>query len=519
MASSASTPSTRSPSWNSWRTRSALIFLILIIIAATLLANHWPFSQPKIANALEILPGQIQFTKFHYDLFPSPGCVAEGVTFTRKNATTGPLFTIRRVTIHARYADLFLRPGYITRIELEGLNVQIPAASEAEAFLTNPKIRIDTLTADNSVLEIHRADNPTVHFDIHSLTLNSVSTKSAISYRVAMNNPLPPGEINITGKLGPWNFTDMGQTPLSGSYTFNRADLSAFDGIAGTLAATGKFAGTLVHIETSGDIDIPNFSVTRSEHVVPLRSEYQGLVNGTNGDVALPRVDTKFFRTDVLAAGKIEGTSQSHGKIANIDFTVSDGRIEDVLHLFVRGHKPSLEGVSNFHAHLLIPPGSESFLKKIKLDGQFGVSDAEFPKRKTAQSIAELSQRSRGEKEKDIEKRQNNDEDPERVISDLAGKVTMAQATANFSQLSFSVPGALAQMHGTYNLLNEKIDLHGTLKTDAKFTQVAGGGLKSVFAKPLDLVFKRKQGGAVIPVHLLGTYSDPQVGLDLLPSK
>ncbi len=511
-------PTPRFPFWNSWLIRSALILLIILIIAFTLLAVHWPFTQSDVASALEVLPGHTQFTKFHYSLFPSPGCVAEGVSFTRKDGSA-PLFTIRRITIHARYADLFLRPGYIARIDLQGLNVQIPPGSEAEAFQTNPKIRIGTITADNSVLEIQRANNPTVHFDIHSLTLNSVSARGSISYHVAMTNPLPPGEIKVTGKLGPWNFADMGQTPVEGTYTFNHADLSAFDGIAGTLAAKGKFAGLLMHIETSGDITIPNFSVTRSEHIVPLQSQFQGLVNGTNGDVALPRVETQFFNTDVVSSAKIEGTPQSHGKIANIDLTVSDGRIEDVLRLFIRGHKPSLEGISSFRAHATIPPGSDPFLKKIKLDGEFGVSEAEFPKRKTAQRIAELSDRSRGEKEKDIEKKQNNDEDPERVISNLTGKVDLSRATASFSSLSFSVPGALAQMHGTYNLINQKIDLHGTLKTDAKFTQVAGGGLASVFGKPLDLIFQRKKHGAVIPVHLLGTYSDPQVGLDLIPSK
>ena len=514
----AAPPSTRFPFWNSWLTRSALILLTLLIIASIILATHWPFTQSDVASALEVLPGHTQFTKFHYSLFPSPGCVAEGVSFTRKDATT-PLFTIRRITIHARYADLFLRPGYIAGINLEGLNVQVPPGSEAEAFQTNPKIRIGTITADNSVLEIHRANNPTVHFDIHALTLNSVSAHGSISYHVAMTNPLPPGEIDATGKLGPWNFTDMGQTPVEGAYTFNHADLSAFDGIAGMLAATGKFSGILAHIETSGDINIPDFSVTRSEHVVPLRTQYQGLVNGTNGDVALPRVNAEFLHTSVVSSAKIEGTPQSHGKIANIDLQVSDGRIEDVLRLFVRGHKPSLEGVSSFRAHVIIPPGNDPFLKKVKLDGNFGVSDADFPKRKTAQRIEELSDRSRGEKEKNIEKKQNNDEDPERVISNLTGKVDLSRATANFSTLSFSVPGALAQMHGTYNLISQKIDLHGTLKTDAKFTQVAGGGVASIFGKPLDLIFQRKKHGAVIPVHLLGTYSDPDVGLDLLPSK
>jgi AsmA-like C-terminal region len=511
--------SSKTTFWKSWVTRSVLIFIVILIIAFIILATHWPFTQSDIARALEILPGNTQITKFHYSLFPSPGCVAEGVSFTRKNAAAGPLFTARRVTIQARYADLFLRPGYIARIDLEGLNVQIPSGSEAEAFQTNPKIRIGALTADNSVLDIHRANNPTVHFDIHSLTLNSVSAKGAISYRVTMSNPLPPGEINVTGKLGPWDFTDMGQTPVSGTYTFNHADLSVFAGIAGMLAATGKFSGSLVHIETSGDINIPDFSVTRSEHVVPLRTQYQGLVNGTNGDVALPRVETKFLHTSIVSSAKIEGTQQSHGKIADIDLAVSDGRIEDLLQIFVRGHKPSLEGISSFRAHVVIPPGNDPFLKKLKLDGEFGVSGAEFPKRKTAQSVAELSERASGEKEKDIEKKQNNDEDPERVISDLSGKVDLSRAIANFSQLSFSVPGAHAQMHGTYGLITQKIDLHGTLKTDAKFTQVAGGGAKSIFAKPLDVVFKRKKGGAVIPVHLVGTYSDPQVGLDVLPSK
>jgi hypothetical protein len=40
-------------------------------------------------------------------------------------------------------------------------------------------------------------------------------------------------------------------------------------------------------------------------------------------------------------------------------------------------------------------------------------------------------------------------------------------------------------------------------------------GYKSVLLKPFDDLFKRKHAGAEIPVHLVGTYSDPQAGLDL----
>jgi hypothetical protein len=70
-------------------------------------------------------------------------------------------------------------------------------------------------------------------------------------------------------------------------------------------------------------------------------------------------------------------------------------------------------------------------------------------------------------------------------------------------------------MHGTYNVLNEKIDFHGTVKMDAKFSQSASG-IKSLFAKALDPFFNEKQGSAV-PVEMDGTYHHPHFGIDLNP--
>jgi hypothetical protein len=92
--------------------------------------------------------------------------------------------------------------------------------------------------------------------------------------------------------------------------------------------------------------------------------------------------------------------------------------------------------------------------------------------------------------------------------------VELRDATANFRELSFSVPGASTRMHGTYNLQNQQVDLHGTLKTDVELSKMTNG-YKSVLLKPFDDLFKRKHAGAEIPVHLVGTYSDPQAGLDL----
>jgi hypothetical protein len=88
---------------------------------------------------------------------------------------------------------------------------------------------------------------------------------------------------------------------------------------------------------------------------------------------------------------------------------------------------------------------------------------------------------------------------------------------ATFTNFAFVVPGAAAQMHGTYNLENRKVDLHGTLKSTAELSKMTTG-VKSVLLKPFDALFKKKRAGAVVPVHLIGTYDDPQPGLDI-PSK
>ena len=103
---------------------------------------------------------------------------------------------------------------------------------------------------------------------------------------------------------------------------------------------------------------------------------------------------------------------------------------------------------------------------------------------------------------------------PETVLSDLAGHVLLRGGVAQFSNLSFNVPGALAQMHGTYNLITEKIDLRGTLKTDSAPSNTTQG-IKSLLMKALDPFFRKKRVGYQMPIKITGTYEHPSFGLDL----
>ena len=329
------------------------------------------------------------------------------------------------------------------------------------------------------------------------------------SYEFDVENPLPPGQIRANGNFGPWNSSAPAQTAVAGKYFFDGADLSAFEGIAGTLFSDGEFEGALGKIQAKGNVTIPEFEVTRSKHTVPAKCAYEAIVNGMNGDVTFERVDGFVLKTRVVAKGSVAGRQGVDGKFASIDLAVDKGRIQDVLRMFSKATKPPLHGATGFRAHVVVPPGDVPFLKKVVLVGDFGVEDAQFTKPKTQESITELSVRGAGKKPEEAQ------EDPDNLVSELSGHVELRGGIATFTDFRFIVPDAKATMHGTYNVIDEKVDLHGILRTTAEFSETTSG-FKSVLLKLFDPFFRRKRGGGKVPVQLTGTYSDPHPGLELV---
>lgn len=502
---------------------NTLLFLLGVVtlafaVGAAMLSAHWPFSQSRMTESLQAsFPATVTFQRFHSTYLPHPGCVGEGVVFKRlgSSPSTPPVVTIQRLTIEAHYIDLLLRPGYLAHMVTLGFRVHVPPAgtpTEDSAWEeAKSTIRVGEIIADGAAIEIDRADpDAPLLFDIHTLRLTSITRDKPMSYVVSLHNALPPGEIRVHGQFGPWNSGDPGLTPVTGQYTFWNADLGIFKGIAGTLSSEDKFHGVLRHIEVQGSIDVPDFMVTQSEHHVHLTSKFHAFVDGTNGDVELERVDAAFLQTRVLAKGKIAGHPGQRGKTTSVDLNVREGRIQDVLRLFVREPKPPLNGTASFRAHVVIPPEMHPFIHKVRLTGDFGIEGGQFTKASTQAEVDNLSESARGARPDN----KLEDENSDRVISDLAGQVELRDATATFGNLEFMVPGASARMHGTYNLESEVVDLHGTLASDAELSKMSGG-MKSVLLKPFDVFFKKKRAGAVLPVHLTGTYRAPHAGLDL----
>jgi hypothetical protein len=285
--------------------------------------------------------------------------------------------------------------------------------------------------------------------------------------------------------------------------------LGAVGGVEGTLSSTGKFSGKLAHIDISGSTDVPDFKVKMSTHSVDLKTKFSAYVDATKGDTFLSRVDADFWHTHLVAEGSV-AKSDGDGKVALLELRSAKARIEDILLLFVKAKRAPMSGNMSLRAHVEIPGGEERFLKRVKLRGDFGITEGLFSEH-TQKGVDKLSAGARGEKE-------SEQEDPETVLTDLKGHVNLARGTATFSDLSFGVPGAVSRMHGTYNLITHKIDLRGQLKVDSKISNTTSGA-KAIFLKMIEPFFKKRHRGEIVPVKISGTYEHPTFGLDLNDKK
>jgi hypothetical protein len=226
-----------------------------------------------------------------------------------------------------------------------------------------------------------------------------------------------------------------------------------------------------------------------------------------DGDVALESVHAQFERTSVVSQGEVAHKAGSEGKTVSLSATEQQGRIQDWLRLLSRAERPALTGAMNFRAQVLVPPGKRSFIERVNLQGDFGIDAASFARSTTQESVDTLSQVAQGEKENG---------DPASVIENLKGHVVIKDGIATFSDFSFSVPGALAHVHGTYGLLTEQINLHGTVQVDNKLSN-GSMGMKSFLLKFAEPFLKKKNAREIVPIKVGGSLHHPSYGLDVVP--
>jgi hypothetical protein len=318
--------------------------------------------------------------------------------------------------------------------------------------------------------------------------LHDLSRNSAIRIETEVALPNPPGVAQASAYLA------LGRgaaSALKGSFTFKDGDLSTYKNMEGMLTASGKFEGTVASLSVKGQANVAGLRVRQKGPATDVRAEYVAVVNGKTGEVQLQPSDVQFLETRL-------GVSGSIGKTTTLDFDGRQSRVQDLLTVFASSDQPGMRGPIAFRARVVLPAGDEPFLRRVQLDGNFGIDDAQF-KHRMQNKVEKLSSRARG---------QDNDVRPADVDSDVKGHVRLRDGVAHLDQVRFRVPGAVANGGGTFNLITKRVDLRGKVAIDATLSEASGGGWKSFLLKPLNGFFrdKKRDAGAVLPVSITGIY-------------
>jgi hypothetical protein len=497
-------------------TLGAVLFGV-IVVGIVLLVTHWPFTEKSISQALEAASGRtVQIRTFSKTYFP-PGCIAEGIHFLRhKHPAEPPIITVEKLVVEGSIAGMLTSPKGLSAVRVVGMRMVVPPKTADEASAKVPLnsgsggkgLAISKITADSVMLEFLPEDRGKESYllKIDRLGITDVGPGTRMSYRATLTNTEPPGVIQSEGKFGPWSPNDVGATPISGSFTYDNIDLSIFKSISGTGHARGQFAGPLAQVQTHGNIDVSGFHVDGSDHSVQLAATFDATVNGTNGDVSLTPVVASFRGTRIDVRGSVAGHEGEKGKTADFDVAVTKGRVDDLLYLFTKD-APGMSGDVTLNGKFLWPPGSRKFLEKIRLDLAFGMGGSRFTNPNTQGSIDHLSESAGGESKK------VQNQDPRAVLSELRGNMQVRNGISAISNASFDVPGAHATVHGTYNLLNQRVDLQGTLDTKGNLAD-ATTGFKALVVKAITPLFKKEKSVRIVPFRITGAYGNTSVGID-----
>jgi hypothetical protein len=400
----------------------------------------------------------------------------------------------------------------VQSVHVDGLRVVVPPGTEPSL---GPPPATDSvartiaghLEARDAVLTFLRRDpaKEPLEFKIHRLTINDVGFGRVMAFSTSLTNPVPEGLVESSGTIGPWNRRQPLALPVSGEYRFSLARLGTIRGIGGTLTSTGKYDGHLEQIVVTGTTTTPDFSLDLGGKPLPLTTEFRATVDASDGSTRLDRVAARLFTTAIVVEGVIDNLPGPGRRHIDLQARVERGRIEDVLSLVVDSAKPALSGEVSLASRIRIPPGPQLVKRRLYMKGTFGLDRALFSDAAVHARLLELSRRSQGKA---------TIEAGPGAVSSLAGRFEMTAGVIELDDVTFEVPGAAVHLRGNFVSETGALDLSGELRMQASMSS-AVGGVRSIFLKPFDWVFRRDGAGAVVPIEISGTYKNPAIGVNI----
>lgn len=495
--------------------------LALGLVGLHLMFFFWPFRYRQVHPLLEkVFRSEVDVKTYYRTYFPHPGFVAEDITFYRHGDThIPPLATLKRMTVSGTWSGLILHPHTLYLIRLEGVHVQIPPpgtkarGTDFDGAMISPsehKLKIQTIVADHTVLDFLRHGQDPMRFLFSQLQVHDVESKRPLTFFAKIGIPGPQGMVESSGQMGPFDLNHYGVTPLRGTYSLENADLSLVDGVSGHMAANGQYGGTVANLAVSGKACIPDFRAG-SAHTVRFDADYNVTVTGTNGDVQIHNATVKTGQSVISASGSVTGSPRK----VSVNVVTKNSPAEELLDI-VQKSQPAVTGRVSLQASADFLVGPEPFLRRLGLKGEVSVDQMQFVKPDTRQKVDAFSARVRKDPAGDPKK--DAPGDPPGVKATAWTQTTFQHGMAYFPDIHASLPGAQAELHGTFNLLDYQIHLTGNVALE-KGVSHAVTGWKSWLLKPLSPFFKKKDAGAVVPIAVTGTAQQPKVGQDLLHDK
>lgn len=493
---------------------TAVVLAIATIGVLVWLARSTSFIRDRaVASVNARFSSQLELGSLQIGVYPLPNAAGTGVQLRHNGRTdVPPLISVRAFEASASLYGLFARPFNLRRVTLDQLEIRLPpgglkAGSSAQ---NNPTVAIilDEIVSRSARLEIasSRPGRLPRVFEINDLQMTDFGRPGGSAFHAGIVNPVPRGRIETSGVFGPWDASEPRQTPVSGEYAFKDANLDSIKGLAGTLSSVGRYEGVLQRIEVDGQTETPDFALDIAGQPVPLRTRFEAVVDGTNGDTFLEHVEARLRESTIVAKGAVVRTEEVRGRHVTLDVRVVEGRIEDLLALAVKAVSPPLTGRIDLETTLVLPAGEQDVIERLQLDGRFKLAQARFTNIDVQQRIATLSRRGRGE--------EDNAARGESVVSNLAGRFALKNSLLTFSQLAFSVPGATVQLAGTYDLRSEQMAFAGDLLLDASLPDTLSG-FKSLLARAVQPFFRRPGGGSKLPIRIAGPRTKPAFGLNV----
>ena len=196
-----------------------------------------------------------------------------------------------------------------------------------------------------------------------------------------------------------------------------------------------------------------------------------------------------------------------HGHDIELQVVMNQARVEDLLRLGVKTDPPVLSGPIVMRATMSLPPSDEDVADRLRLNGNFSISNGQFSNDKIQDRLDALSLRAQGEPRLAQVHADVN------VPSEMRGTFHLSNGVFRFPQLHFILPGMESQFSGNYSLDGNVFDFHGKIRMKAKLSQMTTGW-KSILLKPVDPFFSKHGAGTELPFKITGTRSEPHFGLD-----